>query len=264
LWGFPLPGGRPQYHQAALNFGRAAELAPDALPPQLHLAETCVYANLPDESLKIIDGIRARAAELNVNRTNEPILLAITMAAHLSKKDLQSAVQTAQTALEKDPDNFELLSAASRMYVSYGYYSNALESINAQLKLRPDEPNAVYAKGLAQLALKQAEPAIESFSRVIDSETNRLTQLNYLARSYRAEACVQSGKLDAAQADYESLQKDFPLEHSLYRALGDVFYQKKDTNAAIRNYQLYKAGMTNAADLKAVNDRLKELKPGAH
>lgn len=264
LWGFPSRGLSPQYHQAALNFARAADLDPNAFAPRIHLAETCVYANLPDESLKIMDGIRARAAELGITRTNEPILLGVTLAAQLSKKDLQSAVQTAQTALAKDPDNFELLSVASRMYVTYGYYSNALESINAQLKLRPDEPNAIYAKGLAQLALNQSEPAIESLSRVIDSETNRLTQLNYLARMYRAQACIQSAKLDAAQADLESLQKDFPLEHGLYRALADLFYEKKDTNAAIRNYQLYKAGMTNAAELKFVNSRLKELKPGAH
>jgi hypothetical protein len=54
------------------------------------------------------------------------------------------------------------------------------------------------------------------------------------------------------------------MERAIYRALGDVAYLKKDTNAAIRNYQLFKAGMTNAADLKAVNDRLKELKPGTH
>jgi hypothetical protein len=70
--------------------------------------------------------------------------------------------------------------------------------------------------------------------------------------------------LAEAQADYEALQKEFPMERAIYRALGDVAYLKKDTNAAIRNYQLFKAGMTNAADLKAVNDRLKELKPGTH
>jgi tetratricopeptide (TPR) repeat protein len=264
LWGFPPFGLRPQFRQAALNFTRAADLMPNALEPRLRLAETCVYANLPDESLKIIDEIHARADQLGINRTNEPMVLAVTLAAHLSKADIESAKRAVQSALQKDPDNFDLLSAASRMYITYRYYSNALESIDAQLKVRPSDPNVLYAKGLSQLGIKQPESAIATFSHVLEIETNRLTELSYVAKCYRAQAFTESGKLNEAQADYEALQKDFPLEHGLYRALADLFYTKKDTNAAIRNYQLYKAGMTNADELKFVNARLKELKPGTH
>jgi tetratricopeptide (TPR) repeat protein len=187
------------------------------------------------------------------------------MAAYLAMTNLPSAEAAAQTSLQKYPEEaFSLLSAASRAYLTYDYFTNALESIQAQLKIRPDEPNALLGKGIALFRLKQFQPAIESFTKVTEIETNHQSQLHIKAAFYRAETYVQSGQLAEAQADYEALQKEFPMERAIYRALGDVAYLKKDTNAAIRNYQLFKAGMTNAADLKAVNDRLKELKPGTH
>jgi tetratricopeptide (TPR) repeat protein len=266
VWAFsPLRNTLPQYHQAALNLQRAAELAPHDFEPRLNLAQAYLLASLPSQTLKVIDELRANAHELNLTQTNEPDLLFPAMAAYLAMTNLPSAEAAAQTSLQKYPEEaFSLLSAASRAYLTYDYFTNALESIQAQLKIRPDEPNALLGKGIALFRLKQFQPAIESFTKVTEIETNHQSQLHIKAAFYRAETYVQSGQLAEAQADYEALQKEFPMERAIYRALGDVAYLKKDTNAAIRNYQLFKAGMTNAADLKAVNDRLKELKPGTH
>jgi tetratricopeptide (TPR) repeat protein len=269
----PFSDVQPQYHQGALNFKRAAEFAPNDLEPQLKLAQVYLFANMPDQGLRILDDIQKHAVDLGLDQTNadgvvlntnKPVLLGTTMAAYLSKGELTNAAVCAQTALQKYPRNFYLLSAASRAYFSYGYFSNALDSINEQLQVRPDEPNALYGKGQAQLGLTQYESAIQTFSKVMELETNSQSELRVNANLYRAEAYVADGKLDLAQADYEALLKQLPMLHPLYRALGEVFYQKKDTNAAIRNYQLYKASLTNAEELKIVNQRLKELKPGAH
>jgi hypothetical protein len=75
---------------------------------------------------------------------------------------------------------------------------------------------------------------------------------------------LRGNKLEAAQRDYEVLQKAFPTAFQIYYGLGEVAWQKKDTNAAIRNYQLYLANaQTNTAEAKVVSERLKQLKPGS-
>lgn len=268
----PFRDVQPEYHQGALNFKRAAEFAPNDLEPLLKLAQVYLFANMPDQGLRIVEDIHKRAADLGLNHTNadgvvlntnEPVLLGTAMAAYLSKGELTNAAACAEAALQKHPRNFYLLSAASRAYFSYNYLSNALESINEQLAIRPDEPNALYGKGQVLLGLRDYEPSIQAFSKVMEIETNHQSELRVNAATFRAEAYKASGKLDQAQADYEALLKEFPMEHWLYRELGEVLYQKKDTNASIRNFQLYKAGLTNVDELKFVNGRLKELKPGA-
>ena len=87
---------------------------------------------------------------------------------------------------------------------------------------------------------------------------------NYSALLNRAIACLRANKLDAAQRDYEVLQKAFPTAFQIYYGLAEIAWRKKDTNAAIRNYQLYLANApTNTAEAKVVSERLKELKPGS-
>lgn len=267
----PFKDVQPQFHQGALNFKRAAEFAPNDLEPLLKLAQVYLFANAPDQVLRITGDIHNRAADLGLTQTNaegpllntnEPVLLGTTMAAYLSKGELTNAQACAQAALQKYPENFYLLSAASRAYFTYGYLSNALESINEQLRIRPEEVNALYVKGQVFYGLKDYDPAIQTFSKVMELETNHQSELRFNAVNWRAASYMAGGKLDQAQADYEALQKEFPMQHDFYRALGEVYYLKKDTNAAIRNYQLYKAGVTNLEELKFVNGRLKELKPG--
>jgi len=50
---------------------------------------------------------------------------------------------------------------------------------------------------------------------------------------------MRAGKLEPAQRDYEILQKVFPTAFQIYYGLAEIAWQKKDTNAAIRYYELY-------------------------
>ena len=74
---------------------------------------------------------------------------------------------------------------------------------------------------------------------------------------------MRCGKLEAAQQDYEALQKTYPTATPVYYGLAEIARQKQDTNTALRNYQLYLAkAQTNTAEAKTVRERLKELRPG--
>jgi tetratricopeptide (TPR) repeat protein len=267
---FAYPNGPrlvPQYHQAAQLFNRVTQLLPNDLDSRLHLAEVCVYGQSPDLALQIAADIRARATSLNLSRTNQPWLLAIETAAHLSKTDVAGAESVVHHILAQFPDNHEdLLAAASRMFITFRCYSNALEIIDQQLQIHPDDPNALYGKGLAALQLKSYDHAVGALSRVLDLQTNRTEQLHVAALLYRAEAFLNSDRLDEAQRDYEALQKDIPTAFSLYKQLAEIAYRKQDTNNAIRNYRLYLSNLpTNSIDESTkINARLKELRPGSN
>ncbi len=88
-----------------------------------------------------------------------------------------------------------------------------------------------------------------------------------MALLFRAQAFTSSEKLDQAQGDYETIQKAYPTEPGIYQALGEIAVKRKDTNSALRNFQLYLANvntnMVPPEELKRVRDRMKELQPGA-
>lgn len=255
----------PQYHQAAAQFKRVTELAPNDLDPRLRLAEVSVYGQKPDAALEIAADLHEHGDTYGLTQTNQPWLLAIETAAHLSKGDVPGAEKAVQTALAKDPGNEALLASASRMYMTFGSYTNALVIIGQQLALRPNEPNALYGKGLALFQLKSYDDAVGAFNRVMELETNRTSDLHAYALLYRAQSFLAENQLENAQRDYEALQKDIPKAASLHKEIADIAYRRKDTNAAVQNYELFlrEAPTNRVADIKSAKARLKELKPGS-
>jgi tetratricopeptide (TPR) repeat protein len=104
--------------------------------------------------------------------------------------------------------------------------------------------------------------AIQALTKVLSIETNAASDLHTQALFGRAVAYLKSGKLDEARRDYETLQRTFPTAYQVYFGLGEISYQRKETNAAIRNYQLYLTNSPpNPEEIKAVEERLKELQP---
>jgi tetratricopeptide (TPR) repeat protein len=118
---------------------------------------------------------------------------------------------------------------------------------------------ALINKGLICMQVGAYDQAIPPLTKVLAMDTT-----NSSARLNRAIAYLRGDKLEAAQRDYEVLQKAFPSAFQIYYGLGEVAWRKKDTNAAIRNYQFYLANAhTNTAEARLVSARLKELQPGS-
>src|SRR5207302_10701645 len=97
-------------------------------------------------------------------------------------------------------------------------------------------------KGFANLQAGHYDEAIPALTYLLTVETN-LSDVHNTALLNRAIAYLKSGKLDEAQQDYETLQKSFPTAFRIYYGLGEIAYLRRETNTAIRNYQLY---LTNA------------------
>jgi len=247
------------FRQAANQFQRVKELVPDHLPARLWLTQLYIISNMPDEALKLIDEIHSQPQTLAV-RTNRTELLFVEASAYLAKNDLKDAQGAVQAVLEKYPEDEDLLATAAHVYMTYGRYSNALAVIEQQLKLTPDNPSILVNKGYACLQLNAFEEAIPPLTKALALETN-----NYPALLNRAIAYFRGENFDAAQRDYEALQKVFPTAFQVYFGLGEIYYRKKDTNAAIRNYQLYLTNSpSNNQEAKFVTARLRELTPPSH
>jgi tetratricopeptide (TPR) repeat protein len=248
------------YRQAAQQFARVKALAPENLSARLSLAQLYILGRMPDEALKVVNEIHNQADLLSLSATNAPDILAVETAAHLARKDIPSAEIIVRIALDKAPENERLLAAAAQTYMNFGCYSNALWVIERQLKLNPNNPNALVNKGFACLQTSAFDKAIEPLTRVLAFETNNFSQMHYSALLNRAIAYLRGGRLDAAQEDYETLQKAFPTAFQVYYGLGDIAYRRQDTNAAVRNYQLYlENAPTNTTEAAFVSARVKDL-----
>jgi tetratricopeptide (TPR) repeat protein len=248
------------YRQAASQFERVKMLEPDALPARLNLSQLYVIARMPDEALRILDEIHTHP----VPRTNQTDLLSIEVSARLAAQDFVGATNAVQIALDKFPSDEDLLAATAPIFMNYGLYTNALELIDKQLKLSPDNLFALLNKGYACIHLAAYQDAIPPLTRLIKLDTNSLSDLHRTALLNRAIAHLRLSHWDESKRDYESLQKVQPSDTRIFYGLGEIAYRNGDTNSALRNYNLYLASAPKgSAEAKTVTDRVKELKGGS-
>ncbi len=247
------------YRQAAYQFDRSMTLAPDSVTTRLWLAQLYIQSQMPDLAIKAVDDIHAQPNLLRVTRTNQAELLFVEASARLAAHDVKGARAAVDTVLKKYPGDEDLLATATQVYMNYAEYSNALTVIDMQLKLAPDDQNALVNKGFACLQINEYEKAIPPLTRVLTLQSNY-----YPAMLNRAIAYLRSDRLEAARRDYEVLQKALPTEYRIYYGLGEIAYRKRETNAAVRSYQLYLTNSPpNTEEAKFISGRLKELRPGS-
>jgi tetratricopeptide (TPR) repeat protein len=247
------------YRQGAAQFDRVKTLAPENLVARIWLSQLYIVSQMPGEALKLVDQIRTQANLLDSVRTNRTELLFVEASAHLALNDLRGAEAAVRATTQEYPGDSGLLATATQVYMKYLRYTNALTTIEQELNIAPTNMNALVNKGYACIQIGAFEEAIPPLTQVLTMDTN-----NYSALLNRAIACLRANKLAAAQRDYELLQKAFPTAHQIYYGLAEIAWQNKDTNAAVRNYQLYLANaQTNTAEAKFVSERLKQLKPAS-
>ena len=275
--------GHNLFRQAAAEFDRVITLAPWNLVARLWLSQLYVINGMPGQALKLVNQIHSHPDLVEAARTNRTELLFVEASAHLAENDLPGAEASVRATLRKYPGDEGLLAAATQVYMKYGgyfdnllaakagadtntyasmrqgCYSNALASIEEQLVISPANTNALINKGFACIQVGAFAQAIPPLTKVLTMDTN-----NYSALLDRAIALLRDDKLDAAQHDYEVLEKVFPSAFQVHFGLAEVAWRKKDTNAAIRNYQLYQANApTNTTEARLVRERLRELQPGS-
>jgi tetratricopeptide (TPR) repeat protein len=249
--------GNSLFRQAAAQFQRVSVLSPENLAARLWLGQLYVLARMPDKALHLVDQIREQPELADVARTNRSEILMVETAAQLAKGDLGAADKAVQRTVKKYPGDEAVLATATQVYLKYEQYSNALVTLNQQLQISPTNINTLINKGYVCIQVGAFDQAIPPLTQVLAIEST-----NYPAMINLAIALLRAGKLETSQRYYETLQKAFPTSHLIYFGLAEIAWQRKDTNAAVRNYQLYQANApTNTTEFKLVSDRLKELRP---
>ena len=251
------------YRQAANLFDRVRFLEPENLATRVWLAQVSVMNRMADDALRVVQEIRAHPELVPIAKTNEPAVMFVEASAYLVRDDTEGAQACVERSLGKYGEDAGLLATATKVYMDFQRFSNAVPLLDRQLKQKPDDPRLVLNKGFALLQLDEFDRAIAAFNRSLQLETNLTSEVHETALLDRSIAYVRSGNLDDSQRDLELLEKAHPEAYAVKYWLGEIFYRKSDTNAAIRCYQLYLSkAPTNTHEASIVNKRLKELKPG--
>jgi tetratricopeptide (TPR) repeat protein len=243
------------YRQAAQAFDRVRTFSPEDAPSRIWLAQLNLMTRLPDKTLEMTRELRNHPERFILSVTNRNELLALETRAYFARNEPGLAVNMLETAVEQSPKDQHLLATATAVYFANGRYSNALAIINRHLQIAPDNPLLLVNKGVASMQANAYNEAIEPLTRALTLQSS-----NYTALLYRAISYLRSDQLEAAQKDYESLQRIFPATYQIYYGLGEIAYRRKDTNAAIRSYEAYLTNSVPIEEGKFVSQRLKELK----
>ena len=172
----------------------------------------------------------------------------------------RQAIQQFKRVQALAPDLTDARLWLTRLFIHTENYTNALATIDRVLQTRPDDNNALFLKAVSLLQSKAYDEAIVPFTYLLNLQTN-----NYAAQLNRAIAYLQLGKLDAAQRDYEQVAKALPRTYQAWFGLAEIAYRRKDSSAAITNYQHYLANAPpDTEEARLVTSRLKELGPDQH
>ena len=181
--------------QAMHQFARVSELDPTHLSARLWLAQLYIMAELPEEALKLIKDFQQNRDRFQISRTNVNELMFAEASTYLANKDRAGAESVVDKALQQYQSDKELLpkmlATASRMYLNFGAFSNALPLIDRQLTIAPDNMDALVIKGYTCLQLHLFEEAVPPLTRVLQT-TNYAPALLNSAREAESVGRLQN------------------------------------------------------------------------
>jgi Flp pilus assembly protein TadD len=247
------------YRQAAQQLERVHTLAPDNAQASFWLARLYIMNQMPAKSQALLAGLRDRAEDLAAAGIRRIDFMQTEVSTLFVDNKSDEANQLLQKLIEKNPKDQEVLATVVQISSVFKSYTNALLALDQLLKLNPDDIPALTSKGVFNLQAGNFSNAIPPLNRVLS-----LQSTNYGVQLYRAVAYLKSEKLDEAQKDYEQLQKVFPNSNDVNSGLGEIAWLRKDTNSAVRYYELCLKNVPAGSDqAKFFSDRINSLKTPA-
>jgi Flp pilus assembly protein TadD len=249
--------------EAVLNIERVHQLVPDNLVASFLLAR--FYAiRAPDQTLELISEIRTNSPEsLAEAKIQKPDLAAIEATALFSAHRTAEADHVLQNLMDEYPENERLLAMVAQISTSFGRFTNALIAVQREVALAPTNSAALVIQGYLNIQLGNFKEAIGPLTRALSLETNNYA-VQFPAQLDRAIAYLRADRLAEAEHDYLTVLKINPNSFQIYYGLGEIAWRRKDTNAAIANYQLYLTNSVPDSDeAKMISERLQSLQPGA-
>lgn len=186
---------------------------------------------------------------------------------HFNNTNYAKAFAALDQVLSKDSRNLQALLYKVFMQIETKDYANAQKVLTQILDRDPDHQEALMYQAVLAIETEKYTDAIETLTRLIKLQPRTPVLLNALRN--RAIAHLKKGNFDEAKLDYERIQQHSPRYFPAYYGLGEIAYQRKQRDDAIRYYELYlKFAPASEASLaeerKTIQARLDELKAVAN
>ena len=245
------------YRQCAALLSRAIELMPELLPARIALCGTLVRAGFPDKALECVKETREAMAGKQVTTADRLTVVEAEGYAYSAKDDLQTAEKILIEAQEKYPLRATPFAALVEIYRGRRMVTNALQVLDRQIKNQPEESTALVNYGAMLMNVGRFEEALPYFDRALT-----LKPQQPFALMNRAIAQLRSGKLDAAQQDYEQLERILPkANQAIYYGLGEIAARKKNYKKAIKYFNEYlRIAPAGSPESASIRERIRTLK----
>lgn len=241
--------------QGAQSFERVLSLDPDNLLGRFWLAQSYIRSRTPEKALPLIEQLKAHADAWNDASITAADILRLELGADYANRKIEKVSRTIEGLTVRSE-----LDTAIQTCMNFRDYTNALVGVEKRLQATPDDVPALVTDGFANMCLSNFVAAIPPLNRAVS-----LQPTNSNARLFRAVAYLQSGRLDEAQHDYDTLEKTDPAKKlETNYGFAELARLKKDTNTAIRYYQLCLSEMPqNSPRAQFITDRINSLKTGS-
>lgn len=226
------------FRQAGQFMERTLHFDPNNRSAQIVSVLLHLNAQLAEIALQRAIAFRARYAAAGLTEDEEIDLLNAEAWAHVVKNELPAAERLLADAQRKFPKQSAPWDTLADIYAQLGQVTNALETLDKQLRAQPDSQQALVKYGGNLLRLGRYTEALTHLDRAL-----RLNPNNEAALWNRAIVHSALDRLDDAQRDYETLLK---VAKSNYRisalsGLGDVYFRKKNRKESLKYYKDYLA-----------------------
>ena len=242
------------YRQAAGEFARCGELAPEWVEPKLWLALS--YIDLRDFASALELTERVQTACPPQHAAGQAQLLMYRTMAFQGLGRTNEAAACLESFISQHREQADVLSTAADLLEENEQSEKELAILEELLSREPNSLKLLAKKGHCEVLLGRFEAAVTSLNRVLSRD-----QANSEARLYRAGAFLGAGQLEAARDDYRELFKAGQYEQHARFGLAAIALRQQDTNAAIKLYRDYLSNsLPGSREYWAATDRLKWLK----
>ncbi len=168
----------------------------------------------------------------------------------------RQAIQQFARALRLATNSPDAALRLAELFMRIGDSSNSLAQADRTLRNAPENPRALFIKGLDLIELQKYREALSPLDTLINLRTNDVD--GHLARGL---AYLKMDKLAESERDYELVIHEQPAAFPAYYGLADIAHHRKDTAALIKNCQLYlTTGPPHAPETGQIGLWLKESK----
>jgi putative PEP-CTERM system TPR-repeat lipoprotein len=196
----------------------------DEVAPMLALAD--LLATIPGERAEA-DRLMERAASVETRGVSTPQIIDH----YLRANDFEKAVKLAQSAVQRDPENVELLELLARTYFAAGDISSAVGVYGSIVRVQPNSADALY--GLAWL---QSESGKQAAARLSLGRALALDPSHADSLALRAALEARSGDKAEAMRSAKKLQALHPQSHVGHILAGDIYMADGKFADAIPEY----------------------------